>query len=303
MKRLLALAVLLLAAAGAASADTFLGGDWTTGSGYRGFDAKAGLDLAEGGAYELDATYSYAHSFQSTESRSRELVATLVHVADDAWSTRASLTGWRDNLNDVDYFGPSYGFTWRWLGAADEEGGKRPELASFSLDNDLFVYKADETFAPRSVVVAGKRVVLPGGQSAVTLAQWHPSAHAEAPLGSVTPSLDLGVDLYSKDPALIEARAGKPRFSASSGSLNGLVGGLISKSGALGVAFKLFWGLRATASLGVQQSATDNTWATVQGAALSAYPLDPAKVSVSWSRTIQAGLPSDIVTTGASWTF
>lgn len=296
---------LLLAAAllgaSAARADSFLGGDWTTGSGYRGFDAKGGLAFDADDARELDATYSYAHSVTGTESRSRELVLTYVRNYDPAWTSRAGVSGWRDSLNNVDFFGPSWGFTYA---SYDDPASKdRAERFLVSFDNDLFVYKADETTTPRTIrFTRTASVTIPGGQSSVTLAQWRPYAHLEVPFfdGAVSPSIDYGHMFYSKDPALIEARSGRPRFSASANSLNGLTGGLNSDTAAAGVYVKLPFDFRLTGSLGVARSATDNSWATTQGAGLAVYLGERLKASTSWSRTIQGGVPADLFTSGGT---
>lgn len=294
----------LLLGVRAARADTFLGGDWTTGSGYRGFDVKGGVSLDQAAAWEADATFSSAHSYSGTESRSRELVVTLVHEADAAWTTRAGVTGWRDNLNDVDYFGPSYGFTYT---AYDDPSSKdKEETWSASFDNDLFVYKADETTSPKTVRLTRRvSIVIPGNQSAVTLAQWHPYAHLEVPFagGAVTPSIDGGHMFYSKTPSEIEARAGRPNFSASAGSLNGLVGGLQSNTVSAGLSLKLPYGIRLNGSLGVQQSATDDSWATTQSASLSHYLGEDLKVSAAWNRSIQSGASQDLFGGGATYFF
>ncbi len=300
----LVLAVVLALAAPAARADDFLGGDWTTGNSYRGFDVKGGVSLDAKAEWEADATYSSAHSRSGTESRSRELVATLVHEADEAWTSRFGVTGWRDNLNDVDYFGPSYGFTYT---AFDDPASKdKNETWSASFDNDMFVYKADETTAPKTIKLTRKiSIVIPPDQSAVTLAQWHPYVHLEAPVfaGAVTPSVDYGHYFYSKNPALIEARTGRPNFSASANSLNGLVGGLNSDSASAGISVKLPLSVRVNGSFGAARSATDNSWATTQGAGVSVYLGDHVKPSASWSRTIQSGVSSDLVTGGATFYF
>lgn len=304
-----ALLAILLAAAPAARADTFLGGDWTTGRNYRGFDVRGGVDLDAHGDWEADGEFAYAHSKTGTESRSRQATLTLVHTLDDHWSSRGGMTGWRDSLNDIQYFGPSFGVTYTAFAPSREEGGDEshgPDTLRVSLDSDLFVYQAGQTTSPRVISLSrSQTVVIPAGQGEVSLAQWHPYVLVEKPLagGRVTPWVELAHSFYSKSPGLIEQRAGRPQFSSSSGSLDGLVGGLLQNTGVIGTNLKLGAGLKLTASLGAEQQATDNSWSVTQGAGLSETIADSAKLGVSWARSIQDGVPQDLTTFSAAWFF
>ena len=304
------LAVLTLwAAAPAARAADFLGGDWTTGSGYRGFDVKGGLNLDAQGAWEGDATYAYAHSRTGTESRSNQLTLILAHIVDDRCSTRASMTGWRDTLNDVQYFGPSFGITYAAFDRPDDrvQGARGAQWLRVSLDSDLFVYQAGQTISPKVIKVSRtETAVIPAGQGSVSLAQWHPSFLVERPLmqEKLTPWVRISHDFYSKNPNDIEARAGQPQFSASANSLNGLVGGLLIATGEIGLSVALPAHLKLTASIGLEQEASDNKWATSQNAGLSGLYLDRrCRIGVSWARSIQDGVVQDLLTTGLSWFF
>jgi hypothetical protein len=291
-------------AATAARADDFLGGDWTTGDGYRGFDVKAGVNLDSRGDWEGGATYAYDHSYAGTESRARELSLGVVHRMDAAWSSRFSLTGWRDNLNDVDYVGPSFGFTY--VRYDDPSSPDRRARLKVSFDSDLFDFIANETTAPKTIrLTRTSTATIAGDQSSVSVAQWHPYFTVELPLdgGRVSPWILVGHDFYSKNPELIEERAGRPQFSTSANSLNGLVGGLVQNTDEVGINVRLPWRLRATASLGVEQIATDNTWATTQSAGLSGWAGEHLKLAVSWSRSIQDGVPQELLNGGLTWFF
>ena len=303
------IAVLALwAAAPAARADGFLGGDWTSGRQYRGFDVKGGLDLDARGDWEADATFAYAHSNSGTESRSRQATLAFAHVMDDHWSSRAGVTGWRDSLNDVQYFGPSFGITYAAFDRPDDsvEGARGKEWLRVSFDADFFVYQAAQTTAAKIIKISRtSSAVIPAGQGGVSLAQWHPYVLVERPLadGRIVPWGSIGHDFYSKNPSVIEARSGTPQFSASAGSLNGLVGGLLETTVSAGLNLTLPAKLKATASFGLEKQSTDGHWATTQGAGLSRLFWDRCKLSASWARSIQDGVPQDLVTAGGSLYF
>ena len=290
-----------------ARADSFLGGDWTTGRGYRGFDVKGGVNLDERGDWETDASFAYAHSNTGTESRSRQATVALVHTLDDHWSSRASMTGWRDSLNNVQYFGPSAGITYAAFDRPDDrvEGAHGKQWLRVSFDADLFVYQAGQTSLRTIKISRTKSATVPAAQGTVSLAQWHPYLLVERPLAneSVTPWVEIGHDFYSKNPAIIEARSGNPNFSSSAGSLNGLVGGLLYTTGSVGLNLSLPLHLKATASLGVEQESSNNQWATTQGAGLSSMFWEHIKIGASWARSIQDSVPTDLVSGGVTWLF
>ncbi len=101
--------------------------------------------------------------------------------------------------------------------------------------------------------------MVPGAPGSVSLGQWHPYILVEKPTfgGAATPWVEVGRDFYSKNPGIIEARAGQPQFS-SAGSLNGLVGGLLYTTGVVGLNLALPAHLKATASFGLEQESSDN---------------------------------------------
>jgi hypothetical protein len=290
-----------------ARAESFLGGDWTTGRGYRGFDVKGGLDLDERGDWEADAAFAYAHSNSGTESRSRQATLALVHTLDDHWTSRAGMTGWRDSLNNVQYFGPSAGITYAAFDRPDDrvEGARGKQWLRVSFDADLYVYQAGQTNLRTIKISRTKTAVVPASPGTVSLAQWHPYLLVERPFAgeSLTPWVQVGHDFYSKNPSIIEARSGRPQYSSSAGSLNGLVGGLLDTTGEVGLNLALPARFKATASLGVERQAADNHWATTQGAGLSRVFWDRLKLGGSWARSIQDGLAQDLVSGGLTWFF
>lgn len=296
-------AALACAAAPAAGANALsLTGNYTTGSQYRGYEARTGLDFGADKEWGLNASYAQSHSTHDGESRTRQVTAGLSHDMDDNWSSRVDLIGWRDFINAVEYAGPSASFAYTALG--DERGGG-DELFRTSFNADLFAMRADETTAPKTVVVKRKATVLPPQEGNVTLAQWHPSFEVEKPFwkGSVIPRLSFGHFFYSKNPTLIEARAGRPRFASSAGSINGLVGGTPKNDAKAGITFLLPGHIDLDGSLGVQQLATDNTWAATQAVSLSQKYMKRLRVEAAWSRTIQSGQVQDLYTGGLSLTF
>jgi len=303
MRRLLVIAAFAACASlfpRLAGASGSIGGDWTTGNGYRGFDVKGDIDLDSKGDWNGAASYAYAHSKVGTESRSNQFTVGINHVMDEQWSSRFGFTGWEDTLNEVKYAGPSFGITYTEYDSPEADS----ESYRVAFDNDFFLYKADQSSAARRVKVGNAFVVIPANQGDVSLGQWHPSMLFEKPVQPwLIPWAAISHSFYSKNPSLIEDRAGRPAFSSSSGALNGLVGGLFNNTGQLGVDFKLPAHLRLSLSLGVEQQASDNTWSTTQNAGLTGLFFDHWRAKVSWSRSIQNGLASDLVTAGSSWLF
>ncbi|MFI5349572.1 MAG: hypothetical protein ACHQ2Z_08520 [Elusimicrobiota bacterium] len=269
---------------------------------------KGGMDLDERGDWEGDAAFAYAHSNSGTESRSRQLTLAFTHIMDDHWTSRASATGWRDSINDVQYFGPSFGITYSAFDQPDEalKGAGGKDWLRVSFDAEFFVYQAAQTTAARVIRISRtSSTVIPAGQGGVSLAQWHPFLMVERPLadGKIVPWGQVGHDFYSKNPSVIEARSGRPQFSASAGSLNGLVGGLLETTVSAGLNLTLPAKVKATGSFGLEKQSTDGHWSTTQSAGLSRLFWDRCKLSASWSRSIQDGVPQDLVTAGGTLFF
>jgi hypothetical protein len=318
----LALAASLLLPAASARADASLGGDFTTGQGYRGYDAKGDLDLDPKGIYSINALYSHVHSTVGTETKSNQGVLGLDHAVEDDWDFRASLTGWKDDISDVKYVGPSFGFSYTLYRddgsrnelrpsrtGADGERDSADRALVVVYNSDLFFYQtgvnaSSETITEKSGRTT-KKIAVPALDSIVSLFQFHPTLEFDIPLfgGKVTPSISAGHYFYSKDPGLIEQRAGEPYFASSAGGLNGLVGGLFLNNGQVALDLRLPWDIKLRGTLGAEQSASDNTWSTTQGAALTDVFFDRVKASLSWARSIQDGVPQDLFTGGLTVLF
>ena len=320
-----ALAVLLIAPA--ARAGVSLTSDYVTGNGYRGWDGKGRMDFGSRGQWALTTGYAWAHAMSGTESLSKQGTLGFEHNPDDNWSFRGTATLWKDVISGVKYGGPSWGFTYlvtkdspserpvRAFRKLDERQPGEPvdneetlppdEAFGISYDNDLFFYQAPETSTPRTVTVKKKLVLVPPSPTAINVTSWHPQIQLEKPLFKqvVVPSITLGHYFYSKNPIVIEARAGAPRFSASSGSLGALAGGFFKNNGQAALDFVLPYHSHLHASLGAEQSATDNTWAVTQELSAKTTMADRVGLSAKWDRTLQTGTTTDQYTVGATLYF
>lgn len=318
-----AAALLLTAAPG--RADNSVTGDWTTGNGYRGWDGRARTDLGTDDAWAVLGGFAWAHSKQGTESFSKQADLGVERNPDDNWSFRGTATAWKEYISGVDYVGPSWGFTY--LATAAHRRRRRPfkeaeqrqpgeplsnreksppdELWGLSFDNDMFFYEAPAVNQSKTVKVGKTTVAVPPLPSSVSLAQWHPYVEAEKPLfnQAVTPSVTLGHYFYTRNPGVIEERAGQPRFAASAGSLGSLASGLFKNTAQAAVDFALPLRLRFHAALGAEQDAADSAWATTQELSLKSSFDDWASLLGKWDRTIQYGTTSDIYTVGLSFYF
>lgn len=295
----LAFAALLgLTAAPRAGADASLGADYTTGQGYRGYDAKGSYDLDPKGVDSLSAQYAYVHSTVGTPTVSNQVTVGQTHTVEDVWLFRSSLTAWKDNVSEVWYAGPSLDYNYTLKGERDDK------ILIVDFNTDLFYYMTGVARSSSTITQgrgkSAKTFVVPPGTGSVELFQLHPNLEFDVPLlnGVVTPSIGVGHYFYSKDPELIEQRAGQPIFAGSSAGMSSMVGGLFLNSGQLGVAVKLPWSLKLSGTLGVEQLATDHTWSTVQGVTLTDFPLDALKLSLGWNRSIQDGIAQDLYTAG-----
>lgn len=277
------------------------GGDWTTGNGYRGWDVKGDTDFDKDGKWGGSASYAYAHSNTGTESRSNQFTAGINHTLDEQWGSRASFTGWEDTINDVQYVGPSFGFTLTRY--ADPEAVD--ESYKIAFDNDLFLYKA-QTPSSRLIRFRRRLALTSPSLGSASMGEWRPQLNFEKPLPfapKVIPWTTVSHYFYTKNPDIIEQRAGQPRFSAYSNSVSGLANGLFNNTATVGVDVKLPAHLRLSVALGVEQQATDNTWSTTQSAGITGLFFDHWHANLSWNRTIQDGLPQDLVTAGSAWWF
>jgi hypothetical protein len=301
--------MLVLFSAGTARADAGFGGDFTTGQGYRGFDVKGDADLGSIFPASLNAYYSHVHSTVGTETKSNQIVLGFDHTADDGWDFRGSLTGWKDDISDVKYVGPSFGFDYTIFDG--ESGGREPsdQRLIVTYNSDFFFYQTGVNASSTTITTGrgktAKKTVVPPLNDAVNLFQFHPTLELDAPLfeNKATPFVQIGRSFYSKNPGLIEERAGDPYFATSANSLNALAGGLFSDDGSIGVNLRLPGEVRLRATLGVEQSATDQSWATTQGVAVSRVFFDLFRAKAAWNRTIQGGIPQDLVTAGGSFLF
>jgi hypothetical protein len=301
---LLALSPLLMTSfQNAAFADYSFDGTFTTGQGYRGYQMETFADLDGGANWNGNLTYAYAHSEVGTPSLSRQITAGFTHVMDGEWKSRASFTGWYDNINDVWYVGPSAGLTY-----TDYEGSGDDKVEVFrsSFDNNLYIYQAEETKNPRTIKISRKVTeTIPAGQGGVSDGQWQPTLEVEKPFWGkfMTPSVTASHYFYTRNPVVIEQRAGQPNFSSSANSLNGLVGGFFNNSFVAGLKFELPATIMIKGSLGTEQLSSDNTWSTTQSLKVYASPMDKIDLSAGWSRSISDGVPQDLFSIDATLTF
>lgn len=305
------LAVLGLATPGLNAASS-AGGSYTGGKNYEGFGFKGRLDLDPKGTWEANASFAHVQSTGTSISESNEISGGLDYSLNDSWAFHGSLTGWKDKINFIHYFGPTFGVTFNWNRSVPEQGARlkssQPDgsdtpdhlenespdnILSVTLSVDYFAYGTDVQTSSRTVTIHQKnrreRLVIPPQQTQVTVDQIHPSIEIEKPLfdANVTPYISAGVYRYSKDPSLIEALAGRPRFSAQAGRLNSLVGGFQKKSWEVGTEIDFPGDINLHGSFGKSQSATDLTWSKVGDIDLSHTFIDCLKIRAEWNRAIQ----------------
>jgi hypothetical protein len=186
-----------------------------------------------------------------------------------------------------------------------------PEILSATLDADLFAYSTEviASSTTRKVYDAklGRYVteVVPPRTATPSLTQFHPNLTIEKPLfdEALTPYLIYGHYFYSRNPAVIEALAGRPRLAAFAGHLNALVGGFLNNNASVGLKMPWPWEVNFNGQFGFAQSATDNTWATIQEVTLDRTFLKHLKLKLDWSRSIQSGTSEDLFTGGLTYLF
>jgi len=187
----------------------------------------------------------------------------------------------------------------------------KDEIGALTLNADLFVYGTEVEASSTTRKVFDRKLnryvkeVVPPQTGTAKTTQAHPYITHEKPLfdSQATPYLTVGHYFYSKNPAAIEALAGRPRFAASAGRINGLVGGFLNNNGEIGTRVSLPFDLESDFRLGAAQEVTDNTWATTQGVTLTRIFFDHVKVKLDWSRAIQGGVSDDLFTGGVTYTF
>ncbi len=105
--------------AGASSSS--VGFDVSGGEGDSGYSIEGDLGLpplADTSAAIVSLSYAYQHSTVGTDSESHQYTLGLSNTVDSNLEGHGSLTYWKDTLNDIQYAGPSFGFTYTWTGAA-----------------------------------------------------------------------------------------------------------------------------------------------------------------------------------------
>lgn len=273
-------------------------------SGYS-IDGTVGIPpKAETAATQVSLDYAYLHTQIGTESVSRQYTLGLSHKADEDLEGHGSLTYWNDSLNDIHYAGPSFGTTYTWNDAGDE-------IAALGVDSDIFIYGTDVSASSTTRRVLNPitnrlvKEVVPGGQANVQMTQFRPSLNLEVPFADhrVTPSVTYSHAFYSRNPNDFETLVGRPRFSSSVNSINGLVAGFFNDTVEGDLALLLPAGFEVDGRLGVAQSATDWTWATTQSATITRTFFDHVTAKLDWSRAIQSGISYDIYTGGLTYFF
>jgi hypothetical protein len=318
------LAAHLLFPAPLAHAATSIGGDTTTGQDYRGFDVKGRLNLDPDAVYSLNAQYAHVDSTLGTPTRSNQIVLGIDHLVEDDWDFNGGLTGWKDDVSDVKYIGPSFGFVYTLYrdaktggsSDADRETAAEPrdvddQILDVVYNSNLFFYQTGVNTSTHSITQGSgkekKTIIVPPVDSAFSLFQFNPSVELDAPLfgGKVTPSILAGHYFYSQNPANIQQVAGLPTYTAVSvNGMTGLVGGLLENNGQIGLDVLLPWNTRLHGSLGLEQLAVDNSWATTQGITFTALMFDRRlKGLFAWNRSIQEGVTQDLYTFGLTVLF
>jgi hypothetical protein len=333
VKRTLTTFICLLASARLwpllAHAEGSAGFDVQGGVGTTGFDLSGSLDIKPDPSqkpWEASVSDSYLHTKVGTESKTNQFVLGVSHEVDANREGHGQLTFGKDSINDVKYAGPTFGVTYTWLEggpsaaftpkghAYDENTADTPnssehaegaESAALTLDADLFFYSTDVSVSSRTVQVGQRQVVLRGGSGTVHDTMFHPNVSFEKPLldETLTPYAIAGHYFYSTDPAAIENVAGRPRFASAAGRLTSLVGGLLENNAEVGIRFLLPAAFAATTRLGAEQTATDRSWATIQGVSLSRRFWEHLKAKLEWTRTIQYGASADLFAGGLTYYF
>ncbi len=311
-------------------ASNSLGFDVLGGVGTSGYGINGSVDLRPAtvkSPYEVSVSYSHQHSTIGTESKTNQITGSLAHAFGDHWQASAQVTGFKDTVNDIHYVGPSLGWTYLWTNGSDSaptdtelpssqnemssEPAEKNEIAAVSINADLFFYGTEVNASSTTRRVFNRRLnrfvqqTVPPSSSEEKITQFHPSITAEKPLfdSNATPYLTYGHYFYSRDPADIEALAGRPRFASSANQLNGLVGGFLNNNAEVGLRASLPWRVESDFRIGAEQEITDNKWATTQGITLSRPVISHMNAKIDWSRVIQSGISSDLFTGGLTYNF
>ncbi len=317
-------------------ATTSLGFDISGGKNLHGSDINGSYDIKPSDTqmpWTVSAGFSYFHSTLQTESKTNTFNLGLDHALDNSNDFRGSVTFSKDSVNEIKYAGPSLGYTYTWLdnGSANgtssgknasttykllsEEDTSGPgsvntatagnEVAALSFDMDIFVYSFDVTTASQTVRVGRRTSVIAARTASDTITQVHPNVQFEKPFldNRVIPSIEYGHYFYSKDPAGFANVAGAPRFATVAGRLNTLAGGFLNNNLDAAVSFPLVLNIYAQPRIGVEQSAIDNSWATIQEVTMTRMFWDHVQAKLDWTRTIQFAISADLFTGGLTYYF
>lgn len=300
--------ILLLAAAAlavpagaepAAPAEGSAGATYTGGSGYRGYELRGSVALDLNAAWSLRASFAHSDATVPLESRTNQGTFGVDHAVDERAEARGSLTASREFVSGVRCFGASGGLSYRL-----DSGAPKASEASLSLDADAFFYSTEASADERVVHGAGGRtLILPASTSVVDLTQFHPTMAFERSFlaGRFRTSASVGYSFYSQEPAKIEALAGRPRLSASAGSLNALVGGFFRQTGKLALSVSLPADVRLLGALGAARFATDGSWALTQELEASFVRWENWKPKLGWARILEHGLRQDLLSVGLTY--
>lgn len=338
---IIALGVLIFTINQSSCAENSLGFDITGGAGQSGYDTTGKLDVGPDRDWETSLSFAHLHTTIGTASNTNQWTGGMEHEFDPAWESHANVTYWDDTLNDIHYAGPTFGFTYTLKqggGTSVETPGQKKtttdeldddeiinpleerkkdqtneakDLLSISLDTDLFIYgtEVDASSTTRTVLNAKTHrlvtQVVPPVSGTADTTELHPNLTLDVPLfdAAIVPFVTLGHDFYSRDPAALEALAGRPRFTAAAGQLNTLVAGFVENNGSVGFSYLLPWDLLFNASIGTEQLATDQTWATTQSVSLNRTFFDHLKLKLEWDRAIEDGISTDTIIGGMTWKF
>jgi hypothetical protein len=312
------IAVVLGGAPAWASSGSSLGFDVSGGVGTDGYSVNGALALPpadDSASTQLSLSYAYLHSTIDMETRTNQYTFGLAHTVDDSLEGHGTVTYWDDSLNDIHYAGPSFGLTYTWNGAGEDDSAgsesSKDEIAALSLNADLFLYMTEisESSTTRKVFDTALRryveKVIPAGTPNANTTQFHPSLNFEVPLFEqvATPFLTYGHYFYSQNPSILENLIGRPRFSGSVNQLNGLVGGFLNNNASVGVRFSLPADFQLTPQFGTEQLVTDNSWAVTQGVELDWTFWTHWSSKLAWNRSIEEGTSLDVFTGGLTYAF
>jgi len=193
-----------------------VGFDVTGGVGSSGFDTNGSLDIkAEDvkNPYEASLSYAHLHTTAGTESRTNQYTIGVDHEIDDNWGSHLNATYWKDTLNNIHYGGPTTGFNYTWTEGGSTEPAPKDEIASISVNADLFFYGTEVFASSTTRRVFDQRLhrfitrVVPPGSGTEKVTQFHPNFTAENTLDLV-----LGKDGDAGRRRLVGLGRGRPVF-------------------------------------------------------------------------------------------